>query len=100
VIIYDAPAGSYGYEYKTNSRLLVVNPDDPGAGCAGCTTEYWVLDELGKKFVQVHQALFLKERKKCKKSAANLSGTAALYEFKNSNPKTYKPKWLTTAEEQ
>jgi len=53
-IIYDAPAGSYGYEYKDNSRLLVVNPDDPGTGCAGCKTEYWVLNELSKKFEQVY----------------------------------------------
>jgi len=53
-IIYDAPAGSFGYEFRANSRLVVVNPDIPCTGCSGFTTEYWVLDELSQKFVQMH----------------------------------------------
>jgi hypothetical protein len=53
-IVYDAPAASYGYKFRPASRLVVVNPDDPHTGCAGCTTEYWVLNELSKKFEQVH----------------------------------------------
>jgi hypothetical protein len=53
-IVYDAPTASYGYEFRRNSRLVVVNPDNPHTGCAGCTTEYWVWNDLSKKFKQVH----------------------------------------------
>lgn len=53
-IVYDAPAASYGYKFRRDSRLVVVNPDDPHIGCAGCTTEYWVWNDESKKFKQVH----------------------------------------------
>lgn len=52
-IVYDAPSASYGYRSKANSRLLLINPDDPHTGCAGCTTEYWLWDEADKKFIKI-----------------------------------------------
>jgi len=53
-LVYDGPSAGYGYQFKRNSRLLVVNPDDPHTGCAGCTTEYWIWDDHHKKFLQLH----------------------------------------------
>ena len=53
-IIYDAPAASYGYDFKPTSRLVIVNPGDLHTGCAGCTTEYWLWNDQLKKFMQIH----------------------------------------------
>ena len=53
-LIYDALTASAGYQFKSTSRLVVVNPGESVADCAMCATEYWVFNELSKKFEQVH----------------------------------------------
>ncbi|WP_295669572.1 hypothetical protein [uncultured Mucilaginibacter sp.] len=52
-LIYDGPTASGGYEFRSTSRLVIVNPGESASDCAMCATEYWVWNESGKKFVQV-----------------------------------------------
>jgi hypothetical protein len=62
--IYDGPASSLGYEYRADSRMIIVNSlgDDidmyqpkPGyyLNCPYCIPEIWVWDEKLKKFEQL-----------------------------------------------
>lgn len=53
-LIYDGPTASGGYEFRSTSRLVIVNPGESTSDCAMCATEYWVWNDSGKKFVQVH----------------------------------------------
>lgn len=53
--IYDAPMASKGYDYKANSRMLIVNPPDSLGyydNCSYCIPEIYILDEKTKKFEQ------------------------------------------------
>jgi hypothetical protein len=58
-IVYDAPSASYGYKFKRNSRLVIINPDKVvvdgkvDTTCVGCISEYWLWNERTKKFVKV-----------------------------------------------
>jgi len=52
-LIYEAPTASGGYQFKSTSRLVVINPGESTSDCAMCATEYWVWNEPGKKFVQL-----------------------------------------------
>lgn len=52
-VVYDGVSGSYGYDYKKNSLMLIVNP--PGSdgfylNCAGCEPLIYIWDEKNKKF--------------------------------------------------
>jgi hypothetical protein len=53
-IVYEGPPASLGYEFKKNSRLLIVNPGNTADSCFYCQPKYWVLNERNKKFVQLH----------------------------------------------
>jgi hypothetical protein len=53
-IVYEGPSASLGYEFKRNSRLVIINPGRTIDSCAYCHPEYWVLNERSKKFVKVH----------------------------------------------
>ncbi|BAU53202.1 hypothetical protein [Mucilaginibacter gotjawali] len=53
-LIYDGPTAAGGYEFRSTSRLVIVNPGESASDCAMCATEYWVWNESGKKFIQVH----------------------------------------------
>ena len=51
--VYDGPAASMGYQFKVNSRLLIVNPADSLgfiADCSYCFPEFWLWNEKLKKF--------------------------------------------------
>jgi hypothetical protein len=51
--VYDAPAASIGYDYRMDSRILIVNPKDTTGffvDCAYCNQEVWILNEQTKKF--------------------------------------------------
>jgi hypothetical protein len=52
--VYDGPTSSYGYKFKKNSKMIIVNP--PGDDnllddyLMASTPEVWVLNEHTKKF--------------------------------------------------
>jgi hypothetical protein len=51
--VYDGPTASLGYQYKVDSRLLIVNPPDSTgfiADCPYCLPEFWIWNEELKKF--------------------------------------------------
>jgi len=53
--IYDAPETMLGYDFRPNSRMLVVNPPDSSGYFENshlCRPEIYILDELTHKFVQ------------------------------------------------
>jgi hypothetical protein len=53
--IYDSPTASKGYNYKANSRMLIVNPPDSLGyynNCVYCIPEIYLLNEKTKKFEQ------------------------------------------------
>ena len=53
---YSAPAAFLGYEYRPDSRLLIVNPgadDGEEHWCGDCTVEYWVWRPDKKLFLQI-----------------------------------------------
>jgi hypothetical protein len=55
--IYDAPAASLGYDFRSTSRMLIVNtPDSLGfyRDCFYCKPVIYVLDEESKEFVERH----------------------------------------------
>lgn len=55
--VYPIPNASGGYNYKKNSRLLVVNPPDNSGyydDCIYCVPELWVWLEEQKKFKRLH----------------------------------------------
>jgi len=52
--IYECPSAAMAYEYKVDSRVLIVNPPDWGSyysDCAGCQPELYIFDEKSKKFI-------------------------------------------------
>ena len=54
-IVYDGVGAGYGYDYKENSRMLIVNPIDSGEfylNCAACEPEIFIWNEKAKKFEQ------------------------------------------------
>lgn len=61
-IIYEAPFSAYGYDFKADSRLLIVNPPPkesewvkPGhyyAVCASCYPLVYLWDEESKRFTE------------------------------------------------
>jgi hypothetical protein len=56
--IYDAPSASLGYDFKQNSRMLIVNPPD-STGFYHDNSVYgkpaiYVLDEKTSEFVELH----------------------------------------------
>src|SRR3569833_587195 len=50
-IIYDGISSGYGYEFKKNSRMIIVNPPgyDYYLNCASCEPEIYLWDERSKK---------------------------------------------------
>ncbi|MFL9829626.1 hypothetical protein ACSV4D_12345 [Flavobacterium sp. ARAG 55.4] len=55
--LIEIPASSVGYEFKINSRLLIVNPPDSvgyySKDCAYCKPELYLLDTIKSKFVKL-----------------------------------------------
>ena len=52
-IIYDSPAASLGYEFRADSRMLLVNPPDTSGyydDCNYCKPTIFILDERTKIF--------------------------------------------------
>jgi len=53
--IYDAPPASLGYDFRLNSRMLIVNaPDSLGfyVDCVYCKPLIYILDEDSKRFIE------------------------------------------------
>ena len=51
--IYDAPEASLGYDFRVNSRMLIVNPTDSDGfydDCAYCKPIIFIFDERTKTF--------------------------------------------------
>jgi len=52
--VYDTPAGAIRYDYKKDSRMIIVNPPDTTGfyleSCLYCIPEIWVWDETKKEF--------------------------------------------------
>jgi hypothetical protein len=51
--IYDSPDAEFGYQFKADSRLLVVNPPDSLVyydNCSYCKPEIYILNEETKRF--------------------------------------------------
>lgn len=51
--IYDAPASELGYDFKVNSRMLIVNPPDSNGfydNCPYCKPIIYIFDERTKTF--------------------------------------------------
>ena len=51
--IYDAPEASLGYDFRANSRMLIVNPTDSDGfydDCAFCKPIIYIFDERTKTF--------------------------------------------------
>ena len=53
-IIYQGITASLGYEFKISSKLMIVNPGRVIGDCSFCKSEYWVWNEIEKKFIQLH----------------------------------------------
>jgi len=51
-IVYHAVTASVGYDFKRNSRLVIVNPGQTDS-CAFCTPEYWVWNDKKKAFKKI-----------------------------------------------
>jgi hypothetical protein len=54
-IVYDGPSAGYGYDYKKNSRMLMVNPSTSGEfywNCVACEPEIFIWNERTKQFEQ------------------------------------------------
>jgi len=55
--VYDIPTASLDYEFRKDSRLLVVNPPDSTGYydyCRYCEPELWVWNEKKKKFEKLN----------------------------------------------
>lgn len=53
--VYSAPSAALGYDYRKDSRLLIVNPTDTTGffvDCDYCKQEKWLFNEQLKKFEQ------------------------------------------------
>ncbi|WP_447951051.1 hypothetical protein [Chryseobacterium koreense] len=51
--IYDSPSAALGYEFRADSRMLIVNPPDANGfydDCPYCKPVIYIFDELTKKF--------------------------------------------------
>ena len=51
--VYNGPPASLGYDYRADSRLLIVNPPDSAgfiADCSYCSPEFWIWEEGLKQF--------------------------------------------------
>jgi hypothetical protein len=56
-LVYDIPAASLGYEFRINSRLLVVNPPDSTGNydnCSYCEPELWLWNDHKKSFERLN----------------------------------------------
>ena len=54
--VYDGPSSSLGYDYRKDSRLLIVNPTDTTGffvNCPYCILEKWVWNEQKKQFAKL-----------------------------------------------
>jgi hypothetical protein len=52
-IVYHALTASLGYDFKPNSRLVIVNPGKTIDSCAFCKPEYWVWNERNNAFKKI-----------------------------------------------
>ena len=55
--VYDIPAASLDYDFRKDSRLLVVNPPDSTGFydyCSYCEPELWLWNENNKKFEKLN----------------------------------------------
>lgn len=53
--IYDSPGSSLGYDFRIDSKILIVNPPDEKGfyhDCAFCKPEVYIFDEQTKKFIK------------------------------------------------
>ena len=51
--VYDGPVAGLGFDFRSNSKMLIVNPPDSSGFyeiCGYCTPEIWIWDEKEKKF--------------------------------------------------
>ena len=53
-IVYQGLTAAMGYDFKVNSRLVIVNPGQTIDSCAVCASEYWVWNERTKVFRKLH----------------------------------------------
>lgn len=54
--IYDSPGASLGYDFRTDSRMLIVNPPDTSGfydGCFYCKPIIYIFDEQTKTFNEI-----------------------------------------------
>jgi hypothetical protein len=49
-IVYPAITASMGFEFRNNSRLVIVNPGQTADSCAFCAQEYWLWNDHAKAF--------------------------------------------------
>lgn len=52
-IVYPGITASLGYNIKRNSKLIIVNPDGDSTDCAFCKSEYWLWNNIKKKFIKL-----------------------------------------------
>lgn len=55
--IYDAPGASLGYDFRIDSKMLIVNPPDSSGfydNCFYCKPIIYIFDEQSKEFVERH----------------------------------------------
>ena len=52
-VVYPAITASLGYDFKRSSRLVIVNPGQTINSCAFCVSEYWVWNDVRKRFIKL-----------------------------------------------
>ncbi len=53
--IYDSPTAQNGYEFRADSKMLIVNPPDSIGfydDCIWCKPQIYIFDEQSKKFIE------------------------------------------------
>ncbi len=53
-IIYAGVDASFGYLFKRDSRLMLINPGGQESECSVCEPQYWVWNERDKKFNKIN----------------------------------------------
>ena len=56
-LVYDIPPASLDYQFRSNSRLLVINPPDSSGyfdDCSYCKPELWLWNDIKKMFEKLN----------------------------------------------
>ena len=56
-LVYDIPPASLDYQFRSNSRLLVINPPDTSGyfdDCSYCKPELWLWNDIKKMFEKLN----------------------------------------------